>query len=242
MEFNYLERICDGPDPVTVTTKEEEDVTEVVTEPAPQIQLDWKIREGKGRRGIRIIKQNPPAIKKILESVPLGEDEDVMSIVGIPRKKRPDLPPMIYARLYGIPGKNIFTYELDKPKPHQRLAEHIGAGMIPLQGTSAPIKGIRRINKAFNGSLEDSLLPQINCVANKCGKAIINKAHISQLDDSLVAKSCERLVPQPRRHFEIKGNIGANLVPLYSVRKSQRRHYCFETRSLLEALQDSESG
>ncbi|BAM38762.1 conserved hypothetical protein [Theileria orientalis strain Shintoku] len=134
------------------------------------------------RTGKKYYPQNSSGIQSVLEWSCPKIDELSSSI---PKKKLPVLPEKVHQRLYGVPGQNIFTYDLDKPKPRKKITPQIDVGMVPKEGSNIVCKCIPRVNTAFKDSLEKSLIPQDNSEARLVGKIILNRDHISHLKASI---------------------------------------------------------
>uniref|UniRef100_A0A3B0MJ62 Uncharacterized protein n=1 Tax=Theileria annulata TaxID=5874 RepID=A0A3B0MJ62_THEAN len=126
----------------------------------------------------KIFEQSSPLIKSILEWNGCEIDEISQFI---PKKKQPVLTERVRQRLYGIPGKNIFNYERDKPRPRRIYEPQFDVGMIPKEEPKIFTRCINRMNSALRESLNESLLPKEGSEIKTVGKTILNKAHISQL-------------------------------------------------------------
>ncbi|UVC54040.1 hypothetical protein MACJ_003368 [Theileria orientalis] len=133
------------------------------------------------RKGKKYHEQNSFGIKSVLEwSCP--KIDELSSC--IPKKKLPVLPEKVHQKLYGIPGQNIFTYDLDKPRPRKKIMPQIEVGMIPKEDSTPVCRFITRVNTAFKDSLEKSLIPHDNTETRLKGKNILNRDHISHLKAS----------------------------------------------------------
>ncbi|KAK1934813.1 hypothetical protein X943_001853 [Babesia divergens] len=171
------------------------------------IRLGWDIRDDPAtfRSGRRIYKQEHIALKEIMEE-PDDTTVDFCPQLPIHRKKQPDIPEDVKRRLYGVPGQNIFTYELDKPRSRHVVPEHfdvsisllsqpiLQVGMIPKEEVDEINRRSMFLNTYPQGSLEvcvwisswnafqDSLLPKEGHTIPLRTKKLSSKTNISHIE------------------------------------------------------------
>lgn len=197
----------------------------VIAKPQGMIRLGWDIRDDPAtfRSGRRIYKQEHIALKEIMEE-PDDTTVDFCPQLPIHRKKQPDIPEDVKRRLYGVPGQNIFTYELDKPRSCHVVPEHFDVGMIPKEEVDDINRRSMFLYTYPQGSLEDSLLPKEGHTIPLRTKKLSSKTNISHIEAGYVAPEqpvkTTRLSP-----LKYATNLETGLLPAVEERIHERRHF-----------------
>ncbi|GBE59740.1 Cro Cl family transcriptional regulator, putative [Babesia ovata] len=140
------------------------------------------------------------------------------------RKKQPDIPEKARQRLYGIPGRNIFNYDVEIPKERKFPPPNLDKCMIPKENAKVLDSNIPRMSIALRSSLEESLLPKEECVLRRNSKQVSSKTYQSHIEPGYVATE----QPVKTAHlspFRYTTNLEAGLVPASDEPWQARRHF-----------------
>ncbi|KAK1442109.1 hypothetical protein BgAZ_401390 [Babesia gibsoni] len=201
------------------------------------IKLGWEIQEDPYERnaGRRIYKQQSSSINEIITSKHDNVPADLSSNVQMSRKKKPDIPEEVKHRIYGLPGHNIFTYELDKPRPCRTLPENLDIGMIPKEVECFGRKKTMSRSSFLQGSLEDSLIPKEGHTVKANTKRLSSENSKCNIEPGYtvteVPKKTTKLSP-----MKYATNLGVGLLPVEDNKSNTRRHFsstnshCYDCR------------
>ncbi|CDR95856.1 hypothetical protein, conserved [Babesia bigemina] len=195
----------------------------VETKPKANIQLGWEVAEDaiSTRRGLRMYKPEETADKDALYRQMTGGLDPLLKYN---RKKQPDIPEKTRQRLYGIPGRNIFNYDVEIRKECKTPAPNLDQCMIPKEDAKVMDTNIPRMSIAMRSSLEESLLPKEQCILRQNSKQVSSKTYESHIEPGYVTTEppikTARLSP-----FRYTTNLEAGLVPASDEPWRARRHF-----------------
>ncbi|GFE53694.1 transposable element Tcb2, putative [Babesia ovis] len=195
----------------------------VENKPKEHIRPGWEFVDDMSstRSGRRLFNHNNFASNGLLDDshVPAGYGAHLHH----QGKKQPDIPEDMKQRLYGIPGQNIFTYGLEKPRTCRIPAANFDIGMVPKDSAKPFESTIPRANIALKSSLEESLLPKEE--PPRCNsKQISLKVNESHIEPGYVTadEPIKTVRLSPLKH---NTNLETGLLPIVEAQESTRRHY-----------------
>ncbi|EDO06849.1 uncharacterized protein BBOV_IV004880 [Babesia bovis T2Bo] len=151
------------------------------------------------------------------------------------RKKQPDISEEMRTRLFGIPGQNIFTYELDKPKACILPQTNIDVGMVPKDGSELVGSPIRRTNLALKSSLDGSLLPKEECNRPSSRQLFVEAKYESHIEPGYVTPDAP-LKTVRLSNMKHNTSLEPGLLPSVKAPVSTRRHYNFSNAHCYDFL------
>ncbi|KAK2197232.1 hypothetical protein BdWA1_000231 [Babesia duncani] len=227
---------------------------QVLTRPPSQIKLGWELTgEMVNDRKKNNNLDNLKPCKGLFSYSSIDDLVDPFSFFNIKRKKKPDIPQSIRNRLYGVPGKNIFNYDLERPRLHRKLTDHLDDDLVPMCEPKMPCRNMARHCEFLKGSLDDSLMPKPSCTLKPIDRAILRQRQESQLKDTLVKSQKKPLAPcrALESNLDVSLNVPwhfqASLVPKVQARPCRRRQFKREPTQLplatkSEQINDNEAG